>query len=99
MTDLVADVRKGVDLQAAAAAIAPDYGFHPSLLVRKFNEAYPDGLPPVASRVKLRRLERAIYDHNMRELGRLAEAMAKQREEARIRKHLRHISTWASKEG
>lgn len=49
MTDLIGEVRKGAKLEAAAAAIAPDYGFHPGLLVRKFNEAYPCGLPKLAS--------------------------------------------------
>ena len=67
MTDLVAAVRAGEDLAAAAAAIAPDYRLHPDLLVRKFHEAYPCGLHPLASPERMAEIEghlieRSIYD-------------------------------------
>ena len=67
MTDLVADLRKGRKLENAAASIAPDYGFHPSLLVRKFHEAYPDGLPRLAAPKDLARMEDRIIKKHIEE--------------------------------
>jgi len=91
MTDLIGEVRKGAQLDAAAAEIAPDYGFHPSLLVRKFNEAYPSGLPKVATPAEMEQLEKEIQKQNWRDLCAMIDVMAKKREEARIRKHLRTL--------
>jgi len=66
MADLVAEVRNGASLEDAAAAIAPDYAFHPSLLVRKFHEAYPQGLPVMADPDELIAMENRIIENNIR---------------------------------
>ena len=65
MTDLVGEVRGGAKLEAAAAAIAPDYGFHPSLLVRKFNEAYPCGLPKLVSPQRMASMEDRLIERTI----------------------------------
>jgi hypothetical protein len=66
MADLVAEVRNGASLEDAAAAIAPDYAFHPSLLVRKFHEAYPQGLPVMADPDELIAMENRIIENEIR---------------------------------
>jgi hypothetical protein len=65
MTDLVGEVRDGAKLEAAAAAIAPEYGLHPSLLVRKFNEAYPCGLPKLIAQKELKQIEDRLIERTI----------------------------------
>jgi hypothetical protein len=92
MADLVAEVRNGADLESAASTIAPDYAFHPSLLVRKFHEAYPNGLPKLADPDELIAMENRIIENNIRaEVGlvlHLDELLAK---DPNLRRQLRRI--------
>lgn len=65
MTDLVGEIRNGVRPEDAAASIAPDYGLHPCLLVRKFNEAYPCGLPKLASPERMASMEDRLIERTI----------------------------------
>ena len=65
MTDLVIAVRAGEDLAAAAVVIAPDYRLHPDLLVRKFREAYPCGLHPLASPERMAEIEGHLIERTI----------------------------------
>jgi hypothetical protein len=86
MTDLVDEMRRGTSLNMAATLIAPDYKLHPDLLVRKFHEGYPSGLPRVASPEEMERFERSMQAYKMREFIALIERMVKEREEAAQRR-------------
>jgi len=48
LADLINEHRQtGRNIQELAAEIATDYQVNPTFLIRKFNEAYPQGLPQV----------------------------------------------------
>jgi len=91
MADLVADIRNGAALETAAAAIAPDYGFHPSLLVRKFHEAYPLGLPRLAAPEELADMENRIIQREVEERVGLRLAMEHFVDDPDMRKLLRKV--------
>lgn len=91
MADLVAEVRNGAALETAAAAIAPDYGFHPSLLVRKFHEAYPLGLPRLATPEELADMENRIIQREVEERVGLRIAMERFVDDPDMRKLLRKV--------
>jgi len=92
MIDLVAEMRRGTSLNMAATLIAPDYKLHPDLLVRKFHEGYPNGLPRLAPAKEQERVEDRIIIREVEQRIGLTLTRKSLAEDAEMRRLLRKVS-------